>query len=445
MSNTLAVDLGSTNLKAAIFDQHFNRLADLTTPVSYSLQEEGYYEIDPTWFIDASFELIASICKAARVKPSEVERLAVTSQAQTFLLLDEYYRPLTPLLSWLDTRAGPQAEYLTQILSPGFHQHCSFAVPLAELALSKLAWLKRFEPSLIKRTHLVAFLPSFFINRLGFPSCTEPNLASMSGLYSLAGHTWWENAIHQCGINNYQLPRLVETGASLQPQALTPSLQLSPDIRLHLCGNDQTCSALGAPVEGELLHENDIVLTLGTALVAYRFAGGRPGPYTAQTAWGPYPLGGFYELAAISEGTLLLDRASEKLLPGQPLTAFFILAEQAARSYSMRKNGSLGRQESTADVSPDETISPRTESKTNDGSLGLQALELLTKISQEFASLVESMNNHQTYQHLIAGGGGSRSDFWLEMLTDLFQQPVQRTAGDALLGAARLALLRKES
>jgi sugar (pentulose or hexulose) kinase len=40
---------------------------------------------------------------------------------------------------------------------------------------------------------------------------------------------------------------------------------------------------------------------------------------------------------------------------------------------------------------------------------------------------------------LIITGGGSRSDFWLQLLADILGIGIQRGDGDSLLGAARLA------
>ena len=43
------------------------------------------------------------------------------------------------------------------------------------------------------------------------------------------------------------------------------------------------------------------------------------------------------------------------------------------------------------------------------------------------------------FEKLIVTGGGSRNDFWMQLLADILDVPIQRGFGDGLLGAAWLA------
>ncbi len=127
-----------------------------------------------------------------------------------------------------------------------------------------------------------------------------------------------------CGIGPEQLPAVAPLGLPLRAQAICTELPLREDVEIVLAGNDQTAGAFGNGCR-----EDDLVATLGTALVAYRYAGPDPGPFSELGCWGPYPGGGTYELGVRNHGCLALDWARERGVPGHVVEGFMASAEKA--------------------------------------------------------------------------------------------------------------------
>ena len=148
----------------------------------------------------------------------------------------------------------------------------------------------------------------------------------MSGLYSLKDNNWWQKSLAVCGLVPGNLPSLVNTGSPIHSQQISKEIELSKDVEFVMAGNDQTSGAFGNNVQ-----KGNIIATLGTALVVYRYAGTTPGPYNSSGCWGAYPFGGYYELAVRDEGTSALDWARNQLMPGKNITSFFKSAEKALR------------------------------------------------------------------------------------------------------------------
>ncbi len=413
MQYVLALDCGSTNFKAALFDDGLQRLSQAARPLPSLNYGAQCVELDAeeTWQIASA--LLQQTCQQAGVTFSQVARLAITSQAQTFLLLDEQNQPLTPLISWLDRRADGLAAHLRAALGDEFARHCSFAEPMPQLQVAKLFWLHKNAPDLLARAACIASLPTWLALRLGAPAALDDNLAAMSGLYSLPAQAYWPAALALCGVSEAQLPSVVPVGSALPAGA----------PRLTLAGNDQTCGAYGNDCQ-----LNAWVATLGTALVAYRRAGQSPGPYHPRGCWGPYPGGGYYELAVRDFGCAALDWARTLLFPLGPLEQFMTAAAQAAPGSAAPPL-----------FYPDLTGSPT--AWVGEGTAGERALAVLEGISFSLRGLLfDELGADQRLERLIVTGGGSRSDFWLQLLADILGVAVQRAAGDALLGAARLAL-----
>ncbi len=210
----ISLDCGTTNFKAALFDGEMHRLAEASLPIRSLAHGIERVELDADELWKTTQELIHHTCQRAGIKYSQVSHLAITSQAQTFILLDEKYRPLTPLISWLDRRATALLPQLRQALGRDFSKHCSFPKPLALLQVAKLFWLKTHAPDLFARTHLVAPLPTWLSLQMGGSAMIDDNLAAMSGLYSLQACAYWQDALDLCSIHEAQLPTVVAAGSA---------------------------------------------------------------------------------------------------------------------------------------------------------------------------------------------------------------------------------------
>ncbi len=415
----LAIDCGTTNLKTALFDPALRRVAAAAAPVEYRIFTSEQVECDPEKIWPTLVALIRKVCGLAGIAPANIQTIVLGSQAQTFTILDPRGQPLIPFIGWPDKRPVAEAREITAQLGADFHRHCTFAPPVPQLTLAKLVWLRRRDPALVQKPNQVMLLPTYFAWRLAGLNITDPNLAAMGGLYSLARQTWWDDALRVAGVNTRQMSTLVDLGQAIPCRQADRELGLSPQLRIVLAGNDQTCGAVGNGVT-----ENQLVLTLGTALVVYRHAGHQPGPYHPQGGWGPFPGGGYYELATRDEGCSALDWAIGQLLPGADPDTFRArgaTAEPGAALFFPSRFGNDNAWSGSSDVAA-------------------RARAVIEGISFSVRQLLEEgLDIPRGSVAVSATGGGSRSHGWLQLLADILNCRVQQGAGDALLGAARIA------
>jgi xylulokinase len=410
---TIALDCGSTNFKVALFDEALHRLAQAKRPVRSLAHGIDCVELGADEIWQTTVGLIREACQQVGLDASQVTRLSITGQAQTFLLLDERGTPLTPLISWLDRRAESLLPQLRYALGEDFADHCSFPAPLAQMQLAKLLWLRQHTPELLSRTRMIALLPTWLALRLGGVAAIDDNTAAMSGLYSLRSGGYWPAALELCGVQEEQLPGAVNAGTTL----------LSSRPATTLAGNDQTCGALGNGCRAGVW-----VATLGTALVAYRLAGQSSGPYHPDAWWGPYPRGGYYEMGVQDYGCAALDWAHRVLFPGQDLAALFSAAQGAKHDSQSEWPFFYPDRMGTASA------------WVGNGSPVEMSLSVLQGIGFALRSLIyDALSAGDDLQKLTVTGGGSCSDFWLQLLANIIGVPIQHGSGDSLLGAARLA------
>ncbi len=437
-SNTyiVALDCGSTSFKAAIFDQHCHRLSEGSIAVPYTIQDSERVEMDAEAIWNCTLTLLRKIGVKAGIPPNQWTTIVITSQAQTFTIVDDAKHPQFPLLSWLDKRAIVEATELASHFGVSFHNHCTVPSPLPQLQVAKLLWIRHHHPKIFTPDIKIVSLPGFLTLRFSALNLTDHNLAAMSGLYSLQQRGWWKEVLNFCDLTKSQLPMLIEMGRPIPSQAscheLAPPSQKT-SWTLALAGNDQTAGAYA-----NRSHKGEFIVTLGTALVVYRYAGQEPGPYHPFGFWGPYPGGGFYELATRNEGCLALDWARNHLMPGADVKTFIQHAE------------SVSSTELNNDTSLNVILFDPTRIQTENAWVGTGNLEQKTRAVLEGIGfslrqlIFEDLQADTEFSSLCIIGGGSQSSFWLQLLANILNRPVRRGDGDSLLGAAMMVFSQEK-
>jgi sugar (pentulose or hexulose) kinase len=297
----LAIDLGSTFLKAAVFmggapiRRHAVRLR-------YEHPSSDGVELPCERFDQAIAELIAGLAM-----PSRPAAIAITSQAQTFAVARADGTMRTPFISWQDTRAvSIAAELMGESQYRDFALHSSFCTLHPQQMLCqavRLARLRQVGPD----DHLLP-LPSRLMQLLGCAACLDANLAAMTGMWSLRDGCWWGPALTSIGIGPDQLPLVVPPGsAAIRTGSSAITYGIEPGIPVVLAGNDQTAGAYAAGIR-----QGGILLGLGTAQVAYRWRTEMPAPQ-AGLVRGHFPGGGAYQMAVDEIGGNAITWAAQRL------------------------------------------------------------------------------------------------------------------------------------
>ena len=85
----LAVDCGSTSFKAAVVDRRLNVLGAGTVRLAYHYADGGQVELDVDGVSTAFRNAVAAALRDAGLKATVLQTVAITSQAQTFTVLDK--------------------------------------------------------------------------------------------------------------------------------------------------------------------------------------------------------------------------------------------------------------------------------------------------------------------------------------------------------------------
>ena len=307
MSDLLVgVDIGTTNLKVGVFDAEGNLRALAVRDCALDRKPGGRLLADAErWMRD--FEVAFGECLAA-VDPAAIRAIGFSSQAQTYVFVDEAGKPLEPAVSWLD--ATGDAEGAAALAGEGFYAHAGWARVGPSLALCKLR--RRASEDTRSRAARLLFPEGFLACRLTGRMTVSRNIAAMSGLYSLPRRDWWPKALAAAGVEERLLPELRDFGeviGSVQP-SFCSRWKIGP-VPVVAGANDQTAAALGAGLAGP----GDAMLALGTAMVLYQVIPAATPPAASQPHRGEYPGGLHYQLGLWSTACAVLEWARGFLAP----------------------------------------------------------------------------------------------------------------------------------
>jgi gluconokinase len=203
----LGVDVGTTSAKAVAFDATGRELGNGEASYPLLEPEPGQAVQDPDAVIDAMVAAIREAVAAARLV--RVAALSLSSAMHALAALDGDGRPLTPLVTWADTRAIEQADRL-RAEHPQLHDRTG--APLhPQTPLTKLAWFAEREPATFAAARRWVGVKELAIARLTGEWAVDHSVASGTGLLNLADLDWDREALALAGIDRERLAALVPT------------------------------------------------------------------------------------------------------------------------------------------------------------------------------------------------------------------------------------------
>ncbi len=196
MAKVLAVDVGTSSVRAQVFDAE----AREREPARSTYPGEN----DPARVSTLVREAIDEA-----VRGQGYDAVGCSCFGHSLLALDEAGRPLTPILGWRDTRSADAADRLSSRLDPaaihartGCHLHTSYWP-------AKLAWLADAEPETFRSAgRFVSFCDYLYEQVLGRPVATSTSIASATGLLDLDTRMWDEELLKTLALDAERLPEI---------------------------------------------------------------------------------------------------------------------------------------------------------------------------------------------------------------------------------------------
>ena len=245
----LAIDAGTTSLKAALFDAQGRMLVLDRREYLLLTPAPNVVELDPEVYWQALTGAVRSVLAQSRVAAQEVATLCISSQGETFIPVDTHGAPLSRAIVWLDNRAIEEAKLIAERFGVDEVFHRTGQPEVAPTwPACKMLWMRRHAPKVFKHTHKFLWLEDYLLFRLTGQYATSTAQQTSSILLDIQTQDWWPEMMDYVGVTAGKLGRLMKPGepvGTLQKQA-AEELGLT-DRTVAVTGSmDQAIAALGA-------------------------------------------------------------------------------------------------------------------------------------------------------------------------------------------------------
>ena len=185
------------------------------------------------------------------------------SALHSLIAVDAGGRPLTPSITWADTRSVGWADKIRGEMD-GQQIYRRTGTPIHPMSpFCKLVWLRHERPDIFAATHRFVGIKEYVFFRLFGQWVIDFSIASATGLFNLAALDWDAGALAVAGIDAGRLSRPVPPTHCLDglAQSTAADLRLLPRTPFVVGANDGVLSNLGV----DAIHAGDVAVTIGTS------------------------------------------------------------------------------------------------------------------------------------------------------------------------------------
>lgn len=209
----LAVDIGTSSVKACVFDSSGN--VRCTTKREYPTfsPKPGYAEQNPETIFVA---LVHTLKEAVAPFPKDAfAALTFDTMLHSFLLVDREGTPLAPLVNWMDTRSFQEVEEFRQVYEEA-HLYRYTAAPIHTIYHPpRILWFRKHAGDLLMKTWKILSIKDWILWKLTGELLCDYSTASGTGLLELERKVWSEKLCAFLGVSPELFPSLCEPEFSL--------------------------------------------------------------------------------------------------------------------------------------------------------------------------------------------------------------------------------------
>jgi gluconokinase len=273
----LAVDIGSSSTRSALFDLKGDLLAGTDARREYAVQytPDGGAELSPLVLRRAARVCLRETLRAHRSsRLCKIPIVGVGGSAfwHSLLGLDGKDRPLTPVFTWADSRCAADAAQLREEFDERKIHAQTGCMLRASFWPAKLRWLRRTNRQLFRRVARWVSPADWIFEEIFDASGSSHSMASATGLYDARTQNWHTALAEACEVDLKKPGALVEVSlrSATSPRGM-------PDATVFSAIGDGAAGNLGCGAD----RAGRIAINVGTsaAVRMMESARGRSAPF----------------------------------------------------------------------------------------------------------------------------------------------------------------------
>lgn len=404
MGYVLGIDFGTSYFKAGIFDQSGKLCGLGRQAVVKDNGGSSICELPTERFWAILKEAIDQAAANASISPKDIEAIGYSSQANSFLLLDEDDAPLTPLILWPDTRGEKVYEQVSRLWSEpdfmattgiGIDASCGFMV-------NKLQWFKDKEPSVWAKTKRVKTISDYLIFGLTGNHYSDLGTASLLGILDARNACWWKKAIDILGIDEGLLSKTIRSGSYIGKMTAEGSkrIGLKKAIVVYAGSLDHHIAASGQKTE--MSESTGTVIACVNSTDVFK-------PQKNVCISNSTKPGEYFQLAFNENGGVSLEWYKKLFAPNYSLKKLDEMAEKVGSAAGLVALPMAYKYKGLEAF----------EGVTHKHTHGHFVRAIMESVAISLKELILKLNDGEFPTAIASTGGGAKSSYWLQIKSDI--------------------------
>jgi len=269
----VAVDIGTTHCRSVVYSQDGCVIARSEASYRTDHTVPGSAVQDADEVCSAAHRTVREAVETSGLPRARIQAVVLCSVFHSLIGLDGHDDPVTPLITWADSRSIDYSEALARVVDgPSIRERTGCSIhPMYFPA--RLASLRQEMPDAWAKTKRFVSIKEYVLRRWTGEYVVDLSVASGTGLLNNKTMEWDDDLLSLLGVDRGMLSDLVE------PTYVVGSIK--PEVRQELCLASNTVIVMGA-ADGALAHlgtvgasKEGVSLTVGTG-AAIRRATDRP-------------------------------------------------------------------------------------------------------------------------------------------------------------------------
>ncbi|HHF98607.1 hypothetical protein J7L81_00925 [Candidatus Aerophobetes bacterium] len=254
-SYVLALDIGTSSLKSALFDENFKIVTQQKAEYTYET-----YGMSVQMDAEKVWKAFLKVTEKLKDYLNKVELIVQCVFSPALIAMDKEGIPLYPAIIHWDRRSVKQAKKALSIIGKERFLKIAGNIPYpGGISVTSILWLKEKEADAFKKAFKFGHMNTFFVKRLTGNWSIDPTNASLTGLYNTVAYSdWCEEFCRELEIPLEKLPPVVPSlkivGKVKKEAAKTTGIKAGVPVLMG--SNDTSSAAVGAGLvkSGQILN-----------------------------------------------------------------------------------------------------------------------------------------------------------------------------------------------
>ena len=262
MDYLMGIDLGSTSLKAIVYDLDGKLVSSASRPTEVHHDDPDHPDW-AVWLPEQIWGDTAAAIKEAVGKldnPSDVKAVAVTGMGMDGVPMDAEGKWLYPFISWHCPRTGPQIDWWVENIGPE-RQFAITGNPIWGInSALRILWMRQHHPDILEKTDKWLLIEDFLNFMLSGELATDYSMASNTLLFDQRTKDYSDELLSAAGIDRGILADPKPSGTVLGQVHATAAeaTGLSQGTPVLLGGHDFLCACLPVGAFKPGVVQNDV-------------------------------------------------------------------------------------------------------------------------------------------------------------------------------------------